>query len=214
MNRGHLAVVLIVVIAPNFGSPARAAVSITLVPDAPYFEAAGDSRINIDVFLENDGEGVMAVRLLQFDFALTDTQLGVGEFEFDFSALDAETLYEDFSVGTLVNRVYVAPIPAPGFILELDEGSHLIGRFEVTGPGAPGNYVIDLLNAQAADFNAGALVQWGFDETKTAWSGDGSLTGGRAVVYDGIPEPATLLLVALGGVAAVRRRVASVPRSA
>ena len=82
----------------------------------------------------------------------------------------------------------------------------------------PGDYVpanpagdalyLDLLNDTASDINWGARIDFDFT-TPTTWSAlGGEITYGQGgpATATVIPEPATLLLLGLGGVAVLRRR--------
>ncbi len=197
-------VVLAVLSASALAGTSHAAVSLSLVPEAPGPYSPGEA-INIDVFLVNEGEGSMDVRLLQVDFALTDPALEVGAFEFDFSSLLTDIRYGDFSSGTVVNRTLTGGCPVYGCVLQYDEGPNRMASLAVTLPTARGEYVLDLLNPLAPDNNTGANFQWNWGPTQQAWSGDGTLTGGRMTLTV-IPEPATLLLLAIGAGVVCRTR--------
>lgn len=187
----------------GFATAANAAVSLSLVPDnaGPYL---GGETVNVDVFLINEGEGNMQMRLLQLDTALTDPALGLGDVAVDTSALLSPALYGSFPSGTVSNITYTATSPTPGFILEYGEGSNLVSTISVTLPTDPGSYILDVANNQAPDNNTGAVFQWDFSNTQQAFAGDGTLGGGQYTFV--VPEPATLALLGLGGIAAFRRR--------
>jgi hypothetical protein len=88
-----------------------------------------------------------------------------------------------------------------------------VGELAVTYPLAPGAYLLDILNADDPDPNHGAEIQWGFgsaadpmDSTSPLRANTGGITGGQICVGDCIPEPGTLALLGLGGLAVGKRR--------
>lgn len=106
-------------------------------------------------------------------------------------------------------------------------GSYRVQTLAVTLPVNLGTYTIDPLNADAVvqgNPTLGAAVQWGFgvhasdpvvsvQPSNTAGGGGLSFDGFGTFFPDGaggfaygVPEPATLVLLALGGMAALRRR--------
>jgi hypothetical protein len=83
--------------------------------------------------------------------------------------------------------------PNPDFQLLLPAaGSLKIGTFELSMPGTPGDYVLDVLNADDADVNHGAALGFGFgftpDDPISMWrANSGDLTG-DSVVLTVVPE--------------------------
>lgn len=90
-----------------------------------------------------------------------------------------------------------------------------LGGVIVTLPTDPGVYTLDVLNIANEDQNFGAIIDFGFgtgpgDEV-TKWAStpgaDGRITYANGpLLLEVIPEPATLILLGLGGLAALRRR--------
>jgi len=155
---------------------------------------------------------------------------GVPNFHFDYASLADPNSYTDFS--NLSAGAERKPWPAAAVFtdLEVRVGNMLglqpgvpfhAGTMPVTMPVAPGEYMLDLLNAGTTDRNRGALLVFGGldGSPTTTWSSmdDGDVEinyapGGGPAVFAVVPEPATLLLLAMGGVAAMersRRQIAS-----
>lgn len=192
------------------GSAADGAVSLSLVPQSPGPYSPGPyspgGTLDVDVVLVNEGEGLMIMRLLQIDVEETDPRIVVEDFELDFSAAfgGINQGYVDYSSGTVFNWTQTVICPFPCSYLEYPEGSNFVGTLRARLPVERGDYVLDVLNPFAPDNNTGANFQWDFHDTQQAWSGDGTLTGGRMTLTV-IPEPATLLLLAAGAALARRR---------
>lgn len=203
-SRSSLAASLVVAGAVlAFAGPARADLFLSMTADDPGPYVGGET-VNVDVFLENDGEGLMPMRVLQIDTANTDPALGIGDFAFDTSSLIDPSLYADFSGGTVTSLVYTSTLPAEGLILEYGEGTNYVTTIPVTLPTDPGEYRFDIAHATAPDMNTGALFMWGFDPPQTAWAGSGVFPI-QAIIFT-VPEPSLLVLCGAGSLVALRRR--------
>lgn len=191
---------------------AGSVVDITLSQANPGTNAATDT---VTIGLDNNGGTNIEIRLEQVDFSDSDPALGAGAngFEWNFSSLVGNFLYAQFDAGAVKSAVYTSLTPVPGFILNLPAGGHLdIATVTVVNPdpGQPGPgvtaYTLDVANADAPDNNTGARIDFDFANPTTLWAGDGSLGGGVGQVTFAVPEPTGLALLALGAVAALRRR--------
>jgi hypothetical protein len=137
--------------------------------------------------------------------------------------------YTDFS--NLLSGANPVPFPPAtsysgssdiGGMLQFDAGvATRLGGIVVTLPDTPGVYTVDLLNSPAGEapsLNNGMVLDFGFggspEDPVTKWSvnaaprGDTSISG-APLTLTVIPEPATLVLLGLGGIAALRRRRSS-----
>ena len=163
---------------------------------------------------------------------------GVENFWFDYTSLTGGTFpsegliertlesttggYADFSnlrAGPSLNAVPASTLWASseaGEQIVLQAGvSMRIGGMWVTLPTILGDYTLDLLNAAATDMNDGFRIDFNFDDPQT-WSAVGGENaqivygdGGGPLTFSVVPEPATLLLLTFGGLAAWRRRSAA-----
>jgi hypothetical protein len=123
--------------------------------------------------------------------------------------------------------------PQPGFMAELpDNGEEFIGRIQITttqagGPlGSGGSLLLDVANPAETDDNYGAYATFGFggegdpvvlwraengtpaaDLLTTGWRLPNGQSGSGPLTI--VPEPTTLALLAVGGLAATRRRRAA-----
>ncbi|MCH8150664.1 MAG: PEP-CTERM sorting domain-containing protein [Planctomycetes bacterium] len=144
----------------------------------------------------------------------------------DFSNLQQGPANVDFVASTIWASTTASPFP---FMLQLEAGMpYRLGGMLVTLPSARGGaaeYTFDVLNAEAQTTNDGMSLDFGFgtslkdgspdpNDLVTKWSsvlgaGDDSITyadGSGPLTLRVIPEPATLILLGLGGLAAIRRR--------
>jgi len=187
---------------------ARGGIVLELVPDrlGPYEPA---SSVDVDVLLRNEEGRVVQPRLITLDFSVTDPNLALpGTFHFDSRTLLGDFLYSRFETMPKVDFVYTSQTPSPGFILQVpDGGSLLLGTLAVGVPNGVGTYMLDAINANALDTNTGARVEEGFDRVYAFAPIFDNLTGGTLGITV-VPEPAPLVLLALGGVAPIwiRRR--------
>lgn len=182
--------------------------SLELVPATPGPYAQGDT-VNVDIVLHNMEGQDIELRLAQVDFADTDPALSVADFSVDLSSLMGDFLYSsfptDFAGGnTISNVTFSGTGTAPGFILAVPNGGSLsLGSAVVTLPSADGTYTLDVSNLSAVDNNSGARFDYGFAQRVTLWP----VGGGTVDLQVGaIPEPATLALLGIGGIAMLRRR--------
>jgi len=162
----------------------------------------------VDVILHNNEGMAIQPRLITLDFSATDPALGLpGTFSFALvPPLFGDFLYTRFEAMPKVDIVYGSTQPQTGFILDIPDGGSLtLGTITVDLPAADGVYTLDAINAAAPDMNTGARVDYGFDSRVTLHTLNQNL-GGGTVDLTVVPEPATLALLGIGGLALLRRR--------
>lgn len=124
----------------------------------------------------------------------------------------------DASGNNILNMTYTGLTTSGSFMVTLNQTTNkLVGSLDVTMPSDPagGDFVLDVLNANNTDDNFGAEIRHGFGVTADpgafilrAESGDIAMVAGQTngLTFAVIPEPATLALLGLGGLAAAFRR--------
>lgn len=238
-----MAVCVVLVVAPM----AHAGAVIDLIPTEPGPYMPGQ-RVEVQVHLSQEPGGRnVFLRMAQFDFVDTDPALTLDqEFRFDYSAQNVcarhtgqcGTQHVEFpeltpfggGIGLVASTVFIGLARDPERQLRLPaHGTITIGSIGVTLPSQPGDYLLDVMNADQVSRNAGARLDFGFGspsgpDPHITWHAfdEGAIAGGRFMAgttagaglqfeYDPIPgvitpEPAGLMLLALGGMAALGRR--------
>jgi len=201
----RLVLLLVTILAPV----ASAGTSmIDLVPRhaGPY--ALGQS-IPIDIYFVNNEGLDIDLRELTLDFSATSPEVGLpATFEFNTSTLLIDVLYTQFDQMPRVDMVYTSQQPMEQLIVHVPDGaSYLVGTLEVIYPDSPGSYFVDAINARAPDTNSGALFAYGFDHRVNLHYTFGNLAGSPIyLVAVAVPEPATVALLGIGGLALVIQR--------
>lgn len=220
----------------GFVSAAHAGVAITLLPEPNSPTYNPGQVVNVDVLgqLTAGSPATIRVRLMQFDLGASDAALGINTVEhhpladigavpfWDFSG-STTCANDEASCGTnyfidgsiaaddILNITYTGLTSSGSFMITLNQTTpKQVGELNITLPTAPGTYVLDVLNSAETDDNFGGEVRHGFGTTADPGSvimraEAGEVTGGR-LSFTVVPEPATLALLGLGGVAAALRR--------
>jgi len=228
-------------------SVAHAGAIIDLAPTQPGPYMPGQ-QLEIEFLLSQEpgGEDIF-LRFLQFDFADTDPALTLEEeFRFDYSAQNACVQdpeqcgieYAEFprltifggGIGVVVSNVFLGFSHDANTQIRLPAAGTIgVGSIGVTLPTQPGDYLLDVMNADQVNANGGARFDFGFgpasgpdphitwhaydDEAIAGGMFTASTTAGAGFQFEynpipGVitPEPASLVLLALGGMAALGRR--------
>jgi len=208
-----------IVLALAMGSEAVAALNlgIELIPQTPgpYDTTFGAiENLILDVRLTQTGGIDIPIRSLTFDFAQTDPPLIINGYEWDYLNGLGCPIIPDLCGGmnhvefvfvggaSTVTTVFTGTSPDLFTQLVLPGDSGLIvGHLDMTVPANTpfGEYVVDAINVEASNVNMGARLDYGFAFPQMIW-GLEAFDGG-ATTLTVIPEPATLALLAFGGVA-------------
>ncbi len=220
----------------GFVSAAHAGVAITLIPDPNTATYNPGETVNVDVLaqLTAGSPATVRVRLMQFDLSDSDAALGISTVDHHLTADIGPVPFWDFSGSTtcandeascgtnyfidgsiaaddILNITYTGLTTSGSFMITLNQTTaKRVGELSITLPTDPGTYTLDVLNANETDDNQGAELRHGFGVTAdpgsfTLRAETGEITG-NALSFTVIPEPATLALLGMGGLAAAFRR--------
>lgn len=179
---------------PQSGSEGQAAIELVPAHLAPYLPG---SQVAVEVWLHSMVTHDVLIRLAQLDTSETNPNLtlvgpdnrppggnGIYEFVFDYSTLTNTSLYAVLPDYPLPSTVYFGASAVTGRILRLPAvGALRLGTIQgVTMPAAFGSYVLDVMNADLANANFGARLDFGFGQPGdpiTTWRAfTGELSGG------------------------------------
>jgi hypothetical protein len=192
----------IIVCVLLISSVARGGAFVELVPDnpGPYF---GGETLNVDVLIHNEDAESHLLRLIQWDFSVSDPALTVGP-SFDWNLSPAQrSLHVVESELPRPGIAWGAEFPIPEFMVSLPASGLLnSGTVQLLLPPDLGVFRLDVFNASELNENLGGLIVFGGHGSPTSrWradgTGDGLLTGGM-LDFHVIPEPATHLLCLTG----------------
>lgn len=216
--------VLLFTVVTVLSSPsARAGMVVTIVPSSsgPYDIADPASLVlAVDIVVRLDEPAEQSARVYSMQFAinesdpvlatnpmLTHSNAYNGDIYFwDFSSIpncrdDPETCDQNYAFDDSFENdervMIVALLTEPQFLRIPQGGSRRVGLIEVTLPAIPGDYILDLMNADDPDSMAGARATLFLGETRRYFANDGTMTGGRHV-FTVVPDPATWSLLFLG----------------
>jgi hypothetical protein len=205
------ALALVVVLSAVTIVNADARVQFTANVDlASYIEPG--TLVEITVQLAQDTPEDVKVWGLRYDFSNTDDALYdaiVDTHDFEFILPMQGALYSQFPSYPRPSAVYTSPAEVPGFMMVIPaDGSYVnTGTFSFLAPPA-GEYELDVLSPpDSFDLHRGAriVVRPGGAIPGIEWFAfHGEITGGVQTIRT--PEPVSLMFLALGGLALVRRR--------
>jgi len=161
---------------------------------------------NFDVLVSlsaEPGQAIDSIRRMQFDDRFTAGS-AIESFQWEMAGINDDMYFKEIfepPFPDVVRANYMGIDPIPGRILNLTDQPNLVGRYNLTFS-EPG--FLDLQGvANEPNVDAGLRFQSGFGRDVVNYNLQiGNVIGG---VLPLVPEPATLGLLALGGLALLRR---------